>query len=56
MDDPLFTRVVVDLFKIGYTAERKWRQLVNRYVKKAGVGTHSMDKLRRKYQAIQNMG
>ena len=50
------TRVVVDLFRIGYKSERKWRQLMNKNVRKSHSKMNTMDKLKRKYQAIQKMG
>ena len=62
-EEPLFTRVVVTLFRLGYNTDKRWRHVMGGKWRKKGTSPikmktdkSDMDKLRRKYQAIQKMG
>ena len=62
-EEPLYTRVVVKLFRLGYNTDKKWRHIMGKRLRGKGTSLtkkktdkSDMDKLRRKYQAIQKMG
>ena len=62
-EEPLFTRVVVRLFRLGYNTDKRWRYRMEKRQRGKGISRtkpktdkSELDKLRRKYQAIQKMG
>ena len=62
-EEPLFTRVVVTLFRLGYNTDKRWRHVMGKRWRRKGTSLikmktdkSDMDKLRRQYQAIQRMG
>ena len=62
-EEPLYTRVVVRLFRLGYNTDKRWRHVMGKRWGRKGTSLvkvktnkSKMDKLRRKYQAIQKMG
>jgi hypothetical protein len=62
-EEPLLTRVVVRLFRLGYNTDKRRRHAMGKRLGRKGkpltkrkTDKSDMDKLRRKYQAIQQMG